>query len=655
MHTKLSEVYGVGPKTLKILRDKGIWTTYDLVLNTPKSYEDYSFSAIDRLKHKESITILGTIESELIHKRFPKGELVTFTLSAFNQKVKIIAFGKGYLIKSFKKDDQVVVKGIYDLYKKEIHAQHVLLPEKKTDLKPLYRIEGIHDTNIQTILKHVYEENQIQIYENIPSELIDKYKLTSRSDAFYKLHFPNSEQDIYQATRRLKYEEAFFLHLKLALRQPKQYQRQPKSYDINQVKHLIDHIPYTLTHDQKKAVNDIFSDFKKPHASYRLIQGDVGSGKTIVSLIAAYACISAGEQVTLMAPTEMLANQHFQSFSTLLKDVNIALLTGKTRHKDQLKEDIKNHTYQLIIGTQALIEDDVIFNNLGLIIIDEQHKFGVHTREELIQKGHSKDIIYLTATPIPRTLALTAFGEEHVSIIKEKPSYRKPVETHYITKDKINDVFDVIKQRITSKEHTFIVVPAITSNKVDDNVETVYQELKERLDTDIFVLHSKLSKDVQDAMMEQFIYTPGSILLSTTMIEVGIDIPTATLIVIFSAEHFGLSQLHQLRGRVGRSHLKSACFLVSTKEDIERLNVLSKENDGFKLSEYDLIQRGPGDFLGSEQSGYFEFKYLNLLSDTNILNEAQKNVYSLIKLPDFFTNSKYKYLNRYLKEQKLMI
>lgn len=655
MNTKLSEVYGVGPKTLKILRDKGIWTTYDLVLNTPKSYEDYSFSSIANVTHKESITIQGKIESELIHRRFPKGELVTFTLNALNQKIKVVAFGKGYLIKSFKKDDVVVVKGIYDLYKKEINAQHVLLPEKKIDLKPLYKIEGIHDTNIQTILTHVFNENQIQIYENIPEEFIQKYKLISRMNAFYKLHFPTSEDDLNQATRRLKYEEAFFLHLKLALRQPKLYKREPKTYDIHQVRHLIDAIPYTLTSDQKKAVNDIFTDFKKSHASYRLIQGDVGSGKTIVSLIAAFACISAGEQVTLMAPTEMLANQHYQSFSSLLKDVKIALLTGKTKHKEQLKEDIKNHQYDLVIGTQALIEEDVIFNNLGLIIIDEQHKFGVHTRDELIQKGHSKDIIYLTATPIPRTLALTAFGEEHVSIIKEKPKYRQPVETHYITKDKINDLYQVIKQRISQKEHIFIVVPAITSEKVDDNIESVYQELKERLNTDIFILHGKQTKDVQEQMMEQFTYTPGSILLSTTMIEVGIDIPTATLIVIFSAEHFGLSQLHQLRGRVGRSHLKSACFLVSSKEDIERLNILSSESDGFKLSEYDLIQRGPGDFLGSDQSGYFEFKYLNLLSDTNILNEAQKNVYSLIARPDFLTNSKYKYLNRYLKEQKLMI
>jgi len=655
MNTKLSDVYGVGPKTVKILRDKGIWTTYDLVLNTPKFYEDYSFSSISQLKHKEPITIQGKIHTDLVHRRYQKGELVTFTLQAYNQNIKIVAFGKGYLVKTFKKDDIVVVKGIYDLYKTEIVAQHVILPEKKIDLKPLYKIEGVHDTNMQTILTHIFNEQLVQIYENIPKEFIDKYKLTSRMETYYKLHFPSSEDDIYQAQRRLKYEEAFFLHLKLALRQPQHYKRSPKSYDIHKVRHLIDMIPYALTSDQKQAVNDIFMDFKKPHASYRLIQGDVGSGKTIVSLIAAYAAITAGEQVTLMAPTEMLANQHFQSFSSQLKDVKIALLTGKTKHKEQLKEDIKNHEYDLVIGTQALIENDVQFKNLGLVIIDEQHKFGVHTRDELIQKGHSKDIIYLTATPIPRTLALTAFGEEHISIIKEKPLLRQPVETHYVTKDKIDELYQVMRQHIKQKEHIFVVVPAITSLKVEDNIETVYQELKERMHADIFILHGKQTKDVQEQMMEQFMYTPGSILLSTTMIEVGIDIPTATLMVIFSAEHFGLSQLHQLRGRVGRSHLRSTCFLVSTKEDIERLNILSKENDGFKLSEYDLIERGPGDFLGSDQSGYFEFKYLNILSDIKILNEAQKNVYDLISRPDFLTNTKYKYLNRYLKEQKLMI
>jgi ATP-dependent DNA helicase RecG len=655
MEVKLDQVKGIGPQTLRLLRNQGIWNTYDLVLNTPKSYEDFSFTSIYDLKDKTSVTIQGKIVTAIKVNRYTKAEVTSFRIEFMHQEINIVAFGKGFLAKTFQQGDMVVVKGVYQLFKNQIVASSVIKPEKKVDIKPIYHIEGLHDANISTMVSNVFQDSQVQIFENIPKVYLDKYQLVGRQDAFYRLHFPKDERDIEQACRRLKYEEAFFLHLKLALRQPSLFKRPPKAYDIHKVRDFIQQIPYELTQDQKDAVNEIYRDFKQPFSSYRLIQGDVGSGKTIVSMIASYAVITSGEQVTLMAPTEMLANQHYQSFKTLMNNVNIALLTSKTKNKDQVKEDIKNHKYDLVIGTQALIESDVVFDNLGLIIIDEQHKFGVHTRDELISKANAKDILYLTATPIPRTLAMAAFGEHHVSLIKQKPKERAKVETVYLTKDKVNDLYEAIKQTVSRKEHVFVVVPAISSTKVDDNIETAHQELKERLNAPIFVLHSKLAKDVQEEMMHQFIYTPGSILLATTMIEVGIDIPTATLMAIFSAEHFGLSQLHQLRGRIGRSSLKSRCFLISEKEDIERLNILSTEHDGFKLSEYDLIERGPGDFLGKDQSGYFEFRYLNLLSDAAILQEASKNVSELISQKDFMTNPKYKYLNRYLKDDKLMI
>ena len=655
MQVKLDQVKGIGPQTLRILRNKGIWSTYDLVLHTPKAYDDYTLTSLYQLKDKEEVTIQGTIKTDIHVNRFNKGGLISFTLKTMYQDIQVVAFGKGYLAKTFTKDDEVVVKGIYQLYKRQIAAKTIIKPEKKVDIKPLYKIDGIYDTNLSTIIKTIFDQHLVAIYENIPKRYIDKYHLLSRQDAYYHLHVPKHEKDIFQAERRLKYEEAFFLHLKLALSQPSLLQRPPKKYDIHQVRALIDTIPYPLTNDQKNAVNDIFRDFKDHKASYRLIQGDVGSGKTVVSLIAIYAAITAGEQVAFMAPTEMLAQQHFQFFSSMLLDVNIALLTSKTKQKDQLKEEIKEHHIDLVIGTHALIEDDVIFKNLGFVVIDEQHKFGVQTRDDLIHKAKSKDILYLTATPIPRTLAKVMFGNSHVSVIKEKPNMRIPVETIYVTKDKMNDLYEAIKRNVLRKEHTFVVVPAITSEKVDDNIDSVYQELKERINADIFVLHGNQHKSVQEQMMESFVYHPGSILLATTMIEVGIDIPTATLMAIFSAEHFGLSQLHQLRGRVGRSHLKSTCFLVSEKDDIERLHFLSNEQDGFKLSEYDLMQRGPGDFLGEAQSGYLNFKFLNLLEDQHILDEAYKNVIELITEPDFLTNPKYKYLNRFIKEEKLMI
>ncbi|MDX9692458.1 MAG: DEAD/DEAH box helicase, partial [Acholeplasmataceae bacterium] len=524
MEVKLDQVKGIGPQTLRILRNKGIWNTYDLVLNTPKAYEDFSFTSLYDLKDKDLVTIQGKIITPIKVNKYTKAEVTSFKLSFMNQEISIVSFNKGYLAKTFQQNDVVVVKGVYQLFKHQIVASTIIKPEKKVDIKPIYRIEDLHDANISSIIKHIFEEKQVQIFENIPKTYIERYHLVSRQDAFYKLHFPKDEQDIQQAKRRLKYEEAFFLHLKLSLRQPSLYKRPPKAYDIHKVRDFISKIPYELTQDQKDAVNQIYLDFKKPYASYRLIQGDVGSGKTIVSMIASYAIITAGEQVALMAPTEMLAQQHYQSFKTLMKDVNIALLTSKTKQKDELKNAIKNHEYDIVIGTQALIESDVTFDHLGLIIIDEQHKFGVHTRDELIAKANAKDILYLTATPIPRTLAMAAFGEQHVSLIKQKPKERGHVETIYMTKDKVKDMYEAIRQTTNNKEHVFVVVPAITSDKVDDNIESAYQELKERLNAPIFTLHSKLPKDIQESMMHQFTFTPGSILLSTTMIEVGIDI-----------------------------------------------------------------------------------------------------------------------------------
>ncbi len=650
METKLDQIKGVGPKTLYVLRQKKIWSTYDLVLNYPKTYQDFTIDQINRLKHKDKITVSGKITSPIKSNPYAKTHVSTFYMELLGDQIEIVAFNKPYLAKQFALNDEIVVQGTYQFYKHQIIAQTVVKKEKNIDIKPIYNIESLHDKTITNIISTIFSEEQVQIYETIPEMFLEKYHLLSRIEAFKKLHLPKTFDDIKQAKRRFKYEEAFYLQLKLIFElKQNQVQRSPINYDIGSIKAFISELPYELTNDQKQAVNDIYKDYKKDYAHYRLIQGDVGSGKTLVSLIATLPMIQTKRQVAFMAPTELLANQHYQYFKSHLKKTRIALLTGKTKQKDLLKQAIKDHEYDIIIGTHALIESNVEFNNLGLIIIDEQHKFGVDTRNKLIDKSLCKDVIFLTATPIPRTLAMVAFGESNVSIIKEKPSQRKKIETHYLLKKDIKKLYDAIDEKIKNKEHIFVVVPAISSDKVDDNIETVKQELILNFSCPIFVLHGQQSNDMQNEQMEKFMYTPGSILLSTTMIEVGLDIPTATLIAIYSAEYFGLSQLHQLRGRVGRSNLSSQCYVISEKDDIERLEILTKTDDGFKLSEYDLLQRGPGDFLGQEQSGYLNFNFLDLLNDYPILLEAAKNVSWLIEQKDFNTNSKYKYLHRHIK------
>lgn len=644
MEVKLDSIKGIGPQTLRILRDNGIWSAYDLVSYLPKGYEDFSIVNLNDARHKDVITVLGKILTEPKLIRGGKVERLVFKAEVLKETLDIVVFGRSYLLKQIQKDDAIQIKGTYDLYRGQINASSIVKAEKRLAIKPAYGLEGLHDKTVMNLVQTIHDENLVTIYENIPSTFISRYHLLPRQDAYYKLHLPENMQDIYQAKRRMKYEEAFFMQLKMMASQKRGEKRLPKNYDIHAVKHLIEQLPYELTQDQKDAANDIYRDFKKDHTSYRLIQGDVGSGKTVVAMLAAYAIVTAKEQVSFMAPTELLAYQHYQYFTQHLKDVKIALLTGKTKNKSEMKEMIKQHEYDIVIGTHAMIESDVNFHHLGLVIIDEQHKFGVRTREELILKAHAKDVLYLTATPIPRTLALIAFGESHVSIIKEKPKHRIPIETKYITKDLIQEVYDKMHSALLRKEHCMVIVPAIDSEMISDNIETVYQELKNEFSEKVYTLHGKLSSTEQEDAMQSFVMEPGSILLATTMVEVGIDIPTATMIAIYHAERFGLSQLHQLRGRVGRGNLASFCYLISEKDDIERLQVLSKTTDGFKLSEYDLKMRGPGDFLGVEQSGYLKFKFLNLIDDHPILLEAQKNAIELLERPDFYTNPQFKYL-----------
>lgn len=650
LEIKLEDVKGVGPQNIKYFRNHGIWSTYDLVLHVPKTYEDFSITSIDELHHKQSITLKTKVETPLRMIRGGKTERIIFRVKVFHQLLDVVVFGRGYLLKQINLHDEIILKGTYDLYRESINASSVNLAEKQTEIKPIYGIENLHDKSVSNIVKTVFDEQLVSIYETLPKEIVTSKNWMSRKDAYHMLHLPKDFSDIEKARQRLKYEEAFFLQLKLISKQPKFHERPPKAYDIQKVKDFIQTIPYELTSDQKNAVNDIFRDFKKNHSTYRLIQGDVGSGKTMVSMIAILAIITAGEQVSFMAPTELLAKQHFQTFTMMLKDVRIALLTGKTKDKETLKKQIEHHEIDLVIGTHALIEEDVKFAKLGFIVIDEQHKFGVKTREELILKSSSKDVLYLTATPIPRTLALIEYGNQHVSIIREKPKSRQVIQTRYITKPTISEMYDMMYSAIIRKEHIFLVVPAITSSKVSDNIETVYESISAEFKVPIFVLHGKLTQEEKDRMMDHFIYTPGSIMIATTMIEVGIDIPTATLMGIYSAESFGLSQLHQLRGRVGRGNLPSFCYLISEKEDIERLETLSKTDDGFKLAEYDLIERGPGDFLGSLQSGYIDFKFLSLLTDEKILLEAQKDAETLISKPDFKTHPDYRYLNKFMTD-----
>ena len=502
-----------------------------------------------------------------------------------------------------------------------------------------------------------------EIDDYIPTFISQKYHLLNKSEAIRHLHNPVDEIKLKQSIKRTKYEELFVYMLKMNyLKQSKKIDHGLKrdiSYD--KVEQFIDDLPFELTRDQIKSVEEIYKDLTEDMRMNRLLQGDVGSGKTIVAFITMYINYLGGYQSALMAPTEILAQQHYQNSKELFKkyNIDIALLTGKTKTKEkkEIYEKLKNGTIDFIIGTHALFTDDVIYKNLGLVITDEQHRFGVNQRSNLKNKGTTPDILYMSATPIPRTYALTLYGDMDVSNIKTLPSGKKQIITTLKTEKEIKDVLTSMYNELKQRHQIYVVAPLIEeSDKID--LKNVY-DLEEKFNKafgkicNIDILHGKMKPSEKEEVMQKFKENKINILISTTVIEVGVDVKNATMMVIFDAERFGLSALHQLRGRVGRNNLQSYCILISNYEK-ERLNVLTKTNDGFKVSEEDFLLRGSGDIFGLRQSGDMIFKMADLKQDFNILLKAKEDSEYLLKnLTKIDPKEQQKYLNLITKATNL--
>lgn len=632
--TNIIQVKGVGKQLQLELNHNGIFTTYDLVTRYPKKYESFTEDSLLLAVDKTIITVKGTLVSipKIVNHR---GSLKSlhFELLVEHEIVKVVAFRREYLKDQLIENMELTVKGKFEKKKKLITASQVLTKKMETEFKPVYGLEGIYDTVVSKIISNIFAYQQVDIYETLPPQLIEKHHLINRKDMIELIHKPKSEQDIKKCYTRLKYEEVLAFQYDL-MRQRLELENDSKAikhYDLSQVKSFIKDIPFELTQDQKDAVNDIFRDFKKPHPTKRLIQGDVGSGKTIVVGIAVMGAKTSGFQSALMAPTELLAFQHYEFFKSTFKDMKVGLLTGSTKDKKQLKEDLKAGKIDFLIGTHALVEQDVVFHNLGFVIIDEQHRFGVETRETLKDKGNA-DVVYLTATPIPRTLAIVLFGDMEISVIKEKPQGRKEIITRYFSGTQEHAVFEHVKKELNLGHKAYFIAPSIDALERGETVLSLYERASAVFkEHDVYLLHGKLSSKEKNDTLDSFANSKGGILVSTTVVEVGLDIKDATMMVIFDGEYFGLSQLHQLRGRVGRSNLQSYCYVLSKDSDIERLSLFSKTTDGFMLSEYDLKQRGPGEFLGVRQSGILRFDYANITDDFDLFTKAKLDAYTILK------------------------
>jgi ATP-dependent DNA helicase RecG len=525
--------------------------------------------------------------------------------------------------------------------------------EEELDFSPIYHVnKQIRQKTLVDLIKQTWELYGHLLPENLPERLTSKYRLMPKRQAAYAMHFPETIEENRLAKRRLAFEEFFLFQLKMIqLKKQETSKDLGKSimYDVKVLKEFIKTLPFELTGAQKRVVNEICADLRSQEHMHRLLQGDVGSGKTIVAAIALYAVVSEGLQGALMVPTEILAEQHMESLTDVFSetDVKVGLLTSstKTAERRQILVDLASGEMDIIVGTHSLIQDDIIFNDLSLAIIDEQHRFGVNQRKALREKGNQADVLFMTATPIPRTLAITAYGEMDVSIIDELPAGRIPIETRWILPKQVDSVLTWLNSQLKNGQQVYVICPLIEESEMLDvkNATEIYEHLKQFFEPNFKVglLHGKMKSQEKDEIMTEFKDNDMQILVSTTVIEVGVNVPNATTMMIMDADRFGLAQLHQLRGRVGRGSLASYCILVaSPKSDQgkERMKIMTETTDGFVLSQKDLEMRGPGDFFGSKQSGLPEFKVGDIVADEMILETARVEATQLIETDDWMND-----------------
>ena len=635
----LKDIKGVGPRALTLLSKIGINTVDDLVCHYPFRYEFLVRGNLAETNDGDHIIIDGKIESSPILVRFKAGlNKMNFRLVTASGVVGVSIFNRAFLKSQLTVGTTVTVIGKFDKPKNVITASEIKMESlsNKVKIEPVYHLtSGLTNKNMALYINMALLSQSKEIHDSIPLKYQEKYNFSNKRMALNIVHNPPSKEKLKEAMIRLKYEELFEFMFKinyLKEENKKSNSGIARSIDKTKVEEFISKLPYELTKDQNTAVNTIIKDLESKSRMNRLLQGDVGSGKTIVSFIAMYANYLSGYQSALMAPTEILATQHFSNLKDIFKDynLNMALLTGSTskKEKDLIYEELKNGDIDIIIGTHALIQDDVTYHNLGLVITDEQHRFGVNQRANLQNKGQKPDTLYMSATPIPRTYALTIYGDMDVSTIKTRPKGRKKIKTVVKTNKEIKDVLEMMYEELKQGHQIYVIAPLIEESENSDL--TNVNDLKEKMTLafgskyKIDLVHGKMASAAKELIMNEFLQNKVQILISTTVIEVGVDVPNATMMVIFNAERFGLSTLHQLRGRVGRSELQSSCILISDN-DTKRLEIMENTNDGFEISEEDFKLRGHGDLFGTKQSGDMTFKIADLKADYKILLQARED------------------------------
>ena len=680
--TSLQYIKNVGPTRAKVLSEIGLECSEDLLYYFPRRHLDRTtVTAISLLKKDMVTTIVGKVET-CGERKTRKGKLFQAVLSDGTGFLTLLWFnGVPYIKKSIKIGDQFAVHGKIEFYNglQIVHPEYDKLnidddPLNTGSVIPLYPLTqelqkaGIENRFFRKIIRRMLKEIN-NIPDFFPPKFLQKHKLVSRYEALHWIHFADKEKDVKRAIYRLKFDEHFFLQLLMALKKESNSRvgTKPLNKTGPHIKLIYDQLNFELTDAQNRVLKEIRTDLGKPITMNRLLQGDVGSGKTIVAVLAAAIAIGNNVQIAVMAPTEILVRQHYESFKKFseIGKITCAILVGNTKEGERKKviDALKTGRIDLIVGTHALIQKDIEFKNLGLVIVDEQHRFGVVQRGDLVEKGLNPHFLAMTATPIPRTLAITYHGDMDLSIIDELPKHRKPVITKKIGPERLKNVYNFMNNEVSKGRQCMIVYPLVEETEKSDLAAAVeaYETLSRTAFTNVNVglIHGRIKKEEKDNIMNEFSDNRIQILVSTTVIEVGIDVPNATVMLVEHADRFGLIQLHQLRGRVGRGSEKSYCIFVQrdiTENSRKRLDIMERTNDGFVISDEDLKLRGPGEFFGIRQSGFFKYKIADLVMDGPIIKSARKAAFNMVAKDPHLRNRSFIELRRhFLKKYQHML
>ncbi|ETA73359.1 ATP-dependent DNA helicase [Ligilactobacillus equi DPC 6820] len=666
LQDSVSVLKGVGPSKVTALNKLGINTIEELLTYYPFRYDDMAVKELAEVADGQKVTLKGIVASQPTFARFGRSKnRLNFRFLVEHDVILVTFFNQPYLRDKVENGQEIIIYGKYNAKRQQLSGMKIL-GQTSQDFAGIYRAnKDIKALTIKKIVEQAFNLYQDCLVDILPTSLRQKFRLESRRQMIHDMHFPASQKAEQLARRSAIFEEFFLFQLRLQYlkKMNKKEAGLVLNYDSQKIKAFSQTLPFELTTAQKKVVNEICHDLHRPLHMNRLLQGDVGSGKTVVAALALYATVTAGYQGAMMVPTEILAQQHAEKLQALFEKVgvNIALMTSSTLKTKKARQTsltaLAQGDIDVVVGTQALIQDDINFHKLGLVVTDEQHRFGVRQRQILREKGENPDVLAMTATPIPRTLAITAYGEMDVSIIDTLPAGRQPIKTMWLKKSQLNEALQFIDQQLATHSQAYVVSPLIEESEMMDlqNAQETYEKLREYYAGryQVGLLHGRMTAEEKDQTMQDFKDGKFDLLVSTTVIEVGVDVPNATVMLILDADRFGLAQLHQLRGRVGRGQKASYCLLLANpKSDYgrARMETMVQTQDGFVIAQKDLELRGPGDILGSKQAGIPDFSVGDPIQDFKILQIAQIEAHDLLEQSDFTTNSENQGLWQYLRE-----